>query len=92
MQGDDAIRVLSADGLEVVIDLTVLYKIMPDKAPAIYKGIGPDYKDKIVRPITRTGFVTMRFIMMLLHFILNDVTNFKAEFTRLLTRISKVVG
>lgn len=54
VQGDDAIRVLSADGLEVVIDLTVLYKIMPDKAPAIYKGIGPDYKDKIVRPITRT--------------------------------------
>lgn len=54
LQGDDAIRVLSADGLEVVIDLTVLYKIMPDKAPAIYKGIGPDYKDKIVRPITRT--------------------------------------
>ncbi|MCF0054920.1 prohibitin family protein [Dyadobacter sp. CY356] len=54
IQGDDAIRVLSADGLEVVIDLTVLYKIMPDKAPVIYKGIGSDYKDKIVRPITRT--------------------------------------
>ncbi|NIJ54389.1 prohibitin family protein [Dyadobacter arcticus] len=54
IEGDDAIRVLSADGLEVVIDLTVLYKIMPDKAPAIYKGIGTDYKDKIVRPITRT--------------------------------------
>ena len=53
-QGDDAIRVLSSDGLEVVIDLTVLYKIMPDKAPAIFKGIGTDYKDKIVRPITRT--------------------------------------
>ena len=54
IKGDDAIRVLSADGLEVVIDLTVLYKIMPDKAPAIYKGIGADYKDKIVRPVTRT--------------------------------------
>ena len=54
IRGDDAIRVLSADGLEVVIDLTVLYKIMPDKAPAIYKGIGADYKDKIVRPVTRT--------------------------------------
>jgi regulator of protease activity HflC (stomatin/prohibitin superfamily) len=54
LKGDDAIRVLSADGLEVVIDLTVLYKIMPDRAPAIYKGIGADYKDKIVRPVTRT--------------------------------------
>ncbi|NIJ55188.1 prohibitin family protein [Dyadobacter arcticus] len=54
VKGDDAIRVLSADGLEVVIDLTVLYKIMPEKAPNIFKGIGTDYKDKIVRPITRT--------------------------------------
>jgi regulator of protease activity HflC (stomatin/prohibitin superfamily) len=54
LEGDDAIRVLSADGLEVVIDLTVLYKIMPEKAPLIYNGIGRDYKDKIVRPVTRT--------------------------------------
>lgn len=52
--GDDAIRVLSADGLEVVIDLTVLYKILPSSAPVIYKEIGRDYKDKIVRPLTRT--------------------------------------
>jgi len=27
--GDDAIRVLSADGLEVIVDLTVLYRIIP---------------------------------------------------------------
>lgn len=52
--GDDAIRVLSADGLEVIIDLTVLYKILPSSAPVIYKEIGRDYKDKIVRPLTRT--------------------------------------
>lgn len=53
-QGDDAIRVLSNDGLEVVIDLTVLYKILPSDAPKIYKQIGEDYSEKIVRPITRT--------------------------------------
>jgi regulator of protease activity HflC (stomatin/prohibitin superfamily) len=52
--GDDAIRVLSADGLEVVIDLTVLYRVLPDKAPNILKRIGADYKNTIVRPITRT--------------------------------------
>lgn len=52
--GDDAIRVLTADGLEVVVDLTVLYRILPSKAPTILKEIGPDYKDKVVRPITRT--------------------------------------
>ena len=53
-EGDDAIRVLSNDGLEVVIDLTVLYRVLPSDAPKILKGIGVNYTDKIVRPITRT--------------------------------------
>lgn len=53
-QGDDAIRVLTADGLEVVIDLTVLYRVIPAEAPRILKEIGIDYQNKIVRPITRT--------------------------------------
>ena len=52
--GDDAIRVLSSDGLEVIIDLTVLYRILPDQAPNIYREIGEDYKNVVVRPITRT--------------------------------------
>jgi len=52
--GDDAIRVLSADGLEVVIDLTVLYKVIPNQAPRILKEIGTDYRNTIVRPICRT--------------------------------------
>ena len=52
--GDDAIRVLSADGLEVIVDLTVLYKVIPQEAPRILKEIGTDYKNTIVRPICRT--------------------------------------
>ncbi|MES2731028.1 MAG: prohibitin family protein [Bacteroidota bacterium] len=52
--GDDAIRVLTADGLEVVIDLTVLYRVIPAEAPKILREIGDDYRDKIVRPVTRT--------------------------------------
>jgi len=52
--GDDAIRVLSADGLEVIIDLTVLYRVVPAEAPRILKEIGTDYRNTIVRPITRT--------------------------------------
>jgi regulator of protease activity HflC (stomatin/prohibitin superfamily) len=35
--GDDAIRVLSNDGLEVVIDLTVLYRVSAVDAPRILK-------------------------------------------------------
>jgi len=52
--GDDAIRALTADGLEVVIDLTVLYKVLSTEAPKIVRETGLDYKEKIVRPITRT--------------------------------------
>jgi regulator of protease activity HflC (stomatin/prohibitin superfamily) len=54
VRGDDAIRVLSADGLEVIIDLTVLYRVEPDKAPNILKEIGTDYRNIIVRPVCRT--------------------------------------
>lgn len=54
--GDDAIRVLTADGLEVVIDLSVLYRVMPDKAPEILRTLGQEdiLTDKIVRPVSRT--------------------------------------
>lgn len=52
--GDDAIRVLTSDGLEVTIDLTVLYKLLPTEAPRLIRETGVDYTDKIVRPLTRT--------------------------------------
>jgi regulator of protease activity HflC (stomatin/prohibitin superfamily) len=52
--GDDAIHVLSADGLEVIIDLTVLYKVEPARTPEILREIGTDYQNIIVRPICRT--------------------------------------
>ena len=52
--GDDAIRVLTSDGLEVTIDLTVLYRVVAADAPKLLRETGDDYRDKIVRPITRT--------------------------------------
>jgi regulator of protease activity HflC (stomatin/prohibitin superfamily) len=54
IKGDDAIRVLSADGLEVIIDLTVLYRVVSNQAPRILREIGVDYRNTIVRPICRT--------------------------------------
>lgn len=51
---DDAIRVLTADGLEVTIDLSVLYHVVTADAPKLLQQTGADYEDKIVRPITRT--------------------------------------
>ncbi len=53
-QGDDAIKVLASDGLEVTIDLTVLYRVVAGDAPKLLQQTGLDFKDKIVRPITRT--------------------------------------
>ena len=35
--GDDAIRVLASDGLEVTIDLTVLYRVVSADAPKLIK-------------------------------------------------------
>lgn len=53
--GDDALRVLSADGLEVVIDLSVLFRVKASSAPFILREIGTDYIEKIVRPVSRTA-------------------------------------
>jgi regulator of protease activity HflC (stomatin/prohibitin superfamily) len=52
--GDDAIRVLTKDGLEVTIDLSILYRVSAGSAPKMIREIGIDYKDKIVRPMSRT--------------------------------------
>lgn len=51
---DDAIKVLTSDGLEVTIDLTVLYRVVGSEAPKLLRETGADFRDKIVRPITRT--------------------------------------
>ena len=52
--GDDAIRILSTDGLELTIDLTVLYHVNEKDAPRIVREIGDDIEEVIVRPVTRT--------------------------------------
>jgi regulator of protease activity HflC (stomatin/prohibitin superfamily) len=55
VKGDDAIRILTADGLEVIIDLSVLFNVKSSEAPKILQQIGTDYLDKIVRPVSRTA-------------------------------------
>jgi regulator of protease activity HflC (stomatin/prohibitin superfamily) len=53
--GDDAIIVLTRDGLEVKMDLTVWYHVLTSEAANIFQKIGSDYIDKIVRPAARTA-------------------------------------
>jgi len=54
-QSDDAITILSNDGLNVNVDITILYRINPIEAPNIYRNLGPNYERVIARPVVRTG-------------------------------------
>jgi regulator of protease activity HflC (stomatin/prohibitin superfamily) len=52
--GDDSIVARSKDGLNVGLDITILYKLDPKSASDIYQKIGEDYAEVIVRPQIRT--------------------------------------
>ncbi len=55
LKGDDAITALSMDGLTIKLDVTVWYRLNDMDAPQVYRTIGIDYVDKIVRPAIRTA-------------------------------------
>lgn len=55
MSGDDSISVLTKDGLEIRLDVTVWYRLDEDKLPDIYRKIGLNYEEKIIRPSVRTS-------------------------------------
>ncbi|MEA3432825.1 MAG: prohibitin family protein [candidate division WOR-3 bacterium] len=63
VRGDDAISALTKEGLRVKLDLTIWYRVDPEKAGEIYRTIGMGYEDKIVRPGVRTVIrdITSRF-------------------------------
>jgi regulator of protease activity HflC (stomatin/prohibitin superfamily) len=54
-KGDDAISALSMDGLTLRLDVTVWYRLNENDAPQVYRTIGTDYVEKIVRPAVRTA-------------------------------------
>ncbi len=53
-KGDDSIDAPTADGQQVKLDATVLFYVDPAKAPSVWKTVGTDYLEKIVRPIVRS--------------------------------------
>ena len=55
VKGDDAIQVLSRDGLTLQLEVTVQYHLSPSSAPNVYTTIGLDYVEKIVRPEIRSA-------------------------------------
>jgi regulator of protease activity HflC (stomatin/prohibitin superfamily) len=44
---------LSIEGLPASLDVTILYRIVPDKADRIYKNYGINYANKLIVPIAR---------------------------------------
>jgi regulator of protease activity HflC (stomatin/prohibitin superfamily) len=55
VKGDDAIEVLSKDGLTLRLEVTVQYHLSPTSAPKVYSTLGTDYIEKVVRPETRSA-------------------------------------
>jgi len=53
-KGDDAIEALTKEGLKVKIDVTVLYRLKEEKASDVYKELGENYAEKIIRPQIRS--------------------------------------
>lgn len=54
LSGDDSIDAPTSDGQTVKAEITILFKVDPDKAAELYQSIGTDYVDKLIRPITRS--------------------------------------
>ena len=92
VRGDDAIRVLSADGLEVIVDLTVLYKVIPSEAPRYLRR-----SERITEMLSfarsaEPGSGIMQFIMMQYHYTQQKETSFRTGFFQLSNPISRNAG
>lgn len=51
----DAITALTKEGLNVDLDMTVLYRLDEQRASDVYSEIGLGYAEKIIRPMIRTA-------------------------------------
>lgn len=60
----DPIQTLSSDGLTLVLDVTVWYRLSAEDAPNLLRTIGSDYESKIVLPAIRTALrdVAVNFV------------------------------
>ncbi len=52
--GDDSISALTNEGLNVKLDITVLYHLDESKADDIYKNVGLNFVEKVIRPSIRS--------------------------------------
>jgi regulator of protease activity HflC (stomatin/prohibitin superfamily) len=52
--GDDSIPALTREGLNLTLDITVLFHLEPNKASDVYRNLGVNYEEKIIRPEVRS--------------------------------------
>ena len=53
--GADSISALTKEGLNVDLDMTVLYRLNEEKAAELYEKVGLNYVEKIIRPEIRSS-------------------------------------
>lgn len=51
----DAIAVLTKEGLDVTLDITILYRLAESKASDVFKEFGPWYEQTLIRPVIRSA-------------------------------------
>ena len=57
--GDTEVVAATNDGLNVIIEMTVLFHIDPDNATQLWQHIGDNYIEKIIRPTIRSRVRTV---------------------------------
>ncbi len=62
LAGPDAIRALTKEGLNIDLDITVLYRLTEEKASDVYRDVGLNYDEVVIRPQIRS---TIREIVAL---------------------------
>jgi len=55
VQGNDAIDIITSDGLTVTVELSVLFRLNSSAASWVFRSFGPDYVSQIVRPAIRSS-------------------------------------
>ncbi len=54
VRGDDALRVLSSDGQQITLDVSIRFRVDPAQVSHLHQTVGPTYIDKVIRPEVRT--------------------------------------
>ncbi|WP_017326101.1 prohibitin family protein [Synechococcus sp. PCC 7336] len=53
MRVADSLAALTADGQRVDLDISVRYRINPERVAVLHQAVGPDYLNKIIRPASQ---------------------------------------